>query len=110
MVERDEDARFLDALWLNVPSCEVILQHANESFFGVWAILRAKFSRTTVVGRKGRSNEGRGERNGSQGTLVMTQGDNGMPLPKDEIGVGHEVRDTFEHTARLENERRERHL
>ena len=40
----------------------------------------------------------------------MTQGDNGMPLPKDEIGVGHKVRDTFEHTARLENERRERHL
>lgn len=48
-VERDEDTRFLDTLWFDVPSCKIILQDANESFLGFGAILRTKFSRTKMA-------------------------------------------------------------
>ena len=34
-------ARFLDAFGLDVPACEVVLEHADEAFFGVVAVLRA---------------------------------------------------------------------
>lgn len=37
----DKDARFLDALWLEVPPGEVVLQYADESFVRVCAVLRA---------------------------------------------------------------------
>lgn len=40
----------------------------------------------------------------------MTQREKEIPLPKDEVRMGHEVRDAFEHTARLEDERRESDL
>ena len=47
--KRGMDVRFLDALGLNVPSCEIVLQHANESFFGFGVVLRTLLRCTTVA-------------------------------------------------------------
>ena len=45
------DARFLDAFGLDVPAGEVVLQHADEAFFGVVARLgAARQARRAMVG------------------------------------------------------------
>ena len=105
------DARFLDTLGFDVPSCEIILQHANKSFLGFGALFRAEWmvkGRFTLVQRDGCRDDTR--KTGNKRVLGHSGDDIRIPLPKDEVRVGHEVRDTFEHTARLEHECRERHL
>lgn len=118
------NVRFLDTLWLDVPPCEIVLQHAKESFFGVCAILRAKRGRTMMaeesertlwVTRRERGHANtRTRRTRGEGinkwALGHSDADMKIPLPKDEVRMGHEVRDTFEHTARFENKGRECHL
>ena len=74
--------QLLYALGLDVPSCEVVLQHANKTLFQIVAVLR--------TARQGGSACGGGNRR--------------RDAPEDEVQVGHEVCDAFEHTPRLEYE------
>ena len=86
MVERHEDARFLDTLWFDVPSREIVLQHANKSFFGFWAILRAGCTRMAmteaesedIVGGNGAKGRSRRHANETERKRVLGHSGNDM--------------------------------
>lgn len=81
-----EDVRLLHALGLDVPAGEVVLQHADETFFWVVARLRAAQSSEVVwwvveglagteaeQGSEGRKLWCQGTRSGGDGWMVRTQ-------------------------------------
>ena len=87
------DVRFLNAFGLDVPPCQVILQHSNESLFWVIHLLRAMME------------GGGGERNRPDLCVWARNGGS----PEYQIGMRHEIRDALQHASWLQHERWEGH-
>ena len=77
------DSRLLDALGLDMPAREIILQNPDETLF--WIVETFGAGQVEL---------------GATSGMVVGEDD----LPKDKVGMRHEIGDPLEHAPRFEDE------